>query len=92
MQMRPEEVEELWGDFRDVVAAMDQDPAVVSKMETKLKRGFLAAATRSCEALMSWLNQVIKAGRLSLQHVSSHGKPLVDGRGGRGAHADPLDG
>lgn len=68
-QMRPEEAEELWGDFRDVVATLYQDPAVVSKMETKLKRGFLEDATRSCAALKAWLNKFVKAGRLSLQHM-----------------------
>jgi hypothetical protein len=70
MQMRKEE--ELWGDFRDVVATLYQDPAVVSKMETKLKRGFLEAATRSCAALKSWLNQFVKAGRLSLRHMEGN--------------------
>ena len=38
-------------------------------METKLKRGFLEDATRSCAALKAWLNKFVKAGRLSLQHM-----------------------
>ena len=82
--MRPEEAEELWGDFRDVVATLYQDPAVVSKMETKLKRGFLEDATRSCAALKAWLNKFVKAGRERFKTEIADGHTLQ-------MHAEGLD-
>ena len=69
MQVRAEEIEELWGDFRDVVQTLYYDPMVVAKMESKLKRGFMDAASRSGPALKAWLEQFVKAGRLSLSHI-----------------------
>jgi len=67
--LRFEEVEELWSDFQDVVGALYHEPTVVAKMEGKLKRGFTESAMRSGLALKSWLDQFVKAGRLSLKHM-----------------------
>ena len=52
-------------------------PALVSKMEGKLKRSFMHASSISKDSFKQWLDQFVKAGRLSLQHMPADGSKQV---------------
>ena len=75
--LSPQEVEELWDEFQDVVKALYCIPAVATKMEIKLKPGFLQTAARSKSEFKGWLDQFIKASRLRQCTRSGVGRALA---------------
>jgi hypothetical protein len=62
--LQPQEAEDLWSEFQDVVKTLYCIPAVATKMQGKLKRGFFQAAGQSKSEFKCWLDQFVKAGRL----------------------------
>lgn len=71
--MRREEAEELWGEFREVISALYHVPGLAAKMEAKLNKAFIGAAVSSRSDLKGWLDQFVKAGRLSLETMDREG-------------------
>lgn len=58
------EAGELWDEFGEVIKSLYVIPFVATKVESKLKRGFMQAAMSSKPELKSWLEKFVKAGRL----------------------------